>query len=277
AGRPRAIFPGQKLIATGRGTPEKGSEIAITVSDGGAPRTLRYKLDAPLSSPLAPRIYGQIATAGLEDLGAPTEELATAYAGYFRVTGRTASLLMLETEDAYRRAGVKPEDPEPVKQRRASAAIAAALKAIGDALGDPKAAFFAWLDKLGRAPGMGFTAPAAMREALSGLPSAAFAVAAPPLETRIRAGAELPGGFRELLSIRQIDYEAFAAEAERRAKAAGPADALKALSSLVEQSPGDAVLARDVAFSAMAYGLGGHAYPLFRRVAEARPHEPQTY
>src|SRR5262249_52033449 len=150
AGRPRAIFPGQKLIVTGRGTLEKGSEIALTVTEGNERRTLRYKLDTVLASPLAPRIYGQIATAGLEELGAPTEELAPAYAVYFRVTGRPASLLMLESEDAYQRAGVKPEDPEPVKQRPASAVIAAALKAIGDALGDPKAAFFAWLDKLGR-------------------------------------------------------------------------------------------------------------------------------
>src|SRR6185295_6119399 len=109
------------------------------------------------------------------------------------------------------------------------------------------------------------------------LPSAVFDVAAPPLETKLRTTAELPGGFRELLALRQVEYEPFTVEAERRSKAAGPADALKALSALVEQNPGDAVLARDVAFSAMAYGLGGHAYHLFRRVAEARPQEPQTY
>ncbi|MFT3773141.1 MAG: DUF2135 domain-containing protein [Minicystis sp.] len=277
AGRPRGIFPGQNLIVTGRGTPEKGADLAITISDRGERKTLRYKLDAPLQSPLATRIYGQIAVAGLEELGAPTEDLATSYAVYFRVTGRTTSLLMLESEQAYQQAGVKPADPEAVKKSPAAAAIAAALKAIGDALGDPKAGFFAWLDKLGRSPGMTFQAPAALREVLSGLPSSAFAVEAPPLEPRIRTAQELSGSFRELLSIRQVDYEPFTVEAERRLKAAGPADALKALSSLVEENPGDAVLARDVAFSAMAYGLGGHAYHLFRRVALARPHEPQTY
>ncbi|APR76340.1 Hypothetical protein A7982_01687 [Minicystis rosea] len=277
AGRPRALFPGQRLFVTGRGTPEKGVSLAITVSDRGNRRTLQQKLDVPLPSRLAPRIYGQIAVAGLEELGPPTEDLAASYAVHFRVTGRTTSLLMLESEDAYRRAGVKAPDPEPVKNSPAAAAIAAAIKAIGDALGDPKAGFFAFLDRLGRAPGMTFQAPAAVREALSTLPPATFTVEAPPLETRIAAAQDLPGSFRELLSIRQIEYEAFTAEAERRRKAAGPADALKALSSLVEESPGDAVLARDVAFTAMSYGLGGHAYHLFRRVAAARPHEPQTY
>jgi hypothetical protein len=56
-----------------------------------------------------------------------------------------------------------------------------------------------------------------------------------------------------------------------------PADALKALSSLVENSPGDGVLARDVAYSAMEWGLGSQAYYLLRRVTTSRPWEPQTY
>jgi hypothetical protein len=277
AGRPRAVFPGQTLLVVGRGTPEAGSELAMTVVEGGERRALKWKLGAPLASPLAARAYGQVAVAGLEEIGAATEALATSYATYFRVTGNTASLLMLESEDAYRRAGVRPEEPDSVRQSSASAAIAAALKAIGDAIGDPKAGFFAWLDKLGRTPGMRFQAPPALKEVLGELPSSAFTVVAQPLTTAIHTDAELPGAFRELLSIHQVDYDAFTAEAERRRKAAGPADALKALSSLVEESPGDAVLARDVAFSAMAYGLGGHAYHLFRRVALARPYEPQTY
>ena len=53
--------------------------------------------------------------------------------------------------------------------------------------------------------------------------------------------------------------------------------ALKALSSLVEYRPGDLVLARDVGFSALDWGLGEQAYHLLRRVAESRPYEPQTY
>src|SRR5262249_26025448 len=67
------------------------------------------------------------------------------------------------------------------------------------------------------------------------------------------------------------------AEAASRRGQASPADALKALSSLVEENPGDAVLARDVGFSAMDLGLRPQAFHLFRRVADARPHEPQTY
>jgi hypothetical protein len=52
---------------------------------------------------------------------------------------------------------------------------------------------------------------------------------------------------------------------------------LKALSCLIEENPGDTVLTRDVAFSAIRWGLGGQAYPLLKRVAAARPFEPQVY
>jgi len=49
------------------------------------------------------------------------------------------------------------------------------------------------------------------------------------------------------------------------------------LSSLVEQNPGDAVLARDIGYAAMQYGLPQQAYYLFRRVSTSRPYEPQNY
>ena len=54
----------------------------------------------------------------------------------------------------------------------------------------------------------------------------------------------------------------------------GADDALRAISSLVEDQPGDAALARDVAFSAMAWGLAGQAYHLLRRAGAARAYEP---
>jgi hypothetical protein len=87
----------------------------------------------------------------------------------------------------------------------------------------------------------------------------------------------MSGGLKEQLSQGQVDYDRIQAEARRRLAEHGEADALRAISSLVENSPGDLVLVRDVAFSALAWDLPGQAYPLFRRVAMARPYEPQMY
>lgn len=277
AGRPRSIFPGQTLLLVGRGVPEKGAEVVLNLTRDGKPRAVRVKLGQPLSSPLAGRAYGQVAVAQMEEFDAATEALATSYAVYFRVTGKTCSLLMLESEADYQRYNIKPDDPAAIEQSLASAAIARAQKTIGDALGDPRAGFLAWLDKLQRTPGMKLVVPQSLRDVLQSMPAARFIVEAPPLDTKMHEAKAVPGAYSELLSIHKLEYDAATVEAERRLKASGPADALKALSSLVEENPGDSVLARDVAFSAMQWGLGGQAYHLFHRVAAQRPYEPQSY
>jgi hypothetical protein len=49
------------------------------------------------------------------------------------------------------------------------------------------------------------------------------------------------------------------------------------VSSLVEDRPGDTALARDVAFTAMHWGLPAQAYHLLRRAATARTFEPVSF
>jgi tetratricopeptide (TPR) repeat protein len=102
-------------------------------------------------------------------------------------------------------------------------------------------------------------------------------VPATPLATKLRERGRLSPAIAQLLAKHELDYDAITADAAARRAQSSPADALKALSSLVEENPGDAVLARDVGFSAMDLGLRPQAFHLFRRVADARPHEPQTY
>jgi tetratricopeptide (TPR) repeat protein len=124
---------------------------------------------------------------------------------------------------------------------------------------------------------MSFTAPQALMTALEAMPTQSFAVAAGDLDVQGRRWQHVSGELSEQLAARKLDYDALCAEADRRRDAFGPADALKALSSLVENNPGDAVLARDVGFSALQLDLGGQAYHLFRRVMIMRPFEPQNY
>ncbi len=277
AGRPRALFPGQSLLLAGRGVLAKDAEVTLTLTRGGQSKVIKTRLPAPIRSPIAPRVYGQLAVTQLEELGAATEAASTAYATYFRVTGQTCSLLLLETEEDYRRHGIRPEDPGAISQSAASSLINKTLAAIGSSLGDPKARFFAWLAGLEKMPGMSIRLPAGLRDALNALPVSAFDIDAPALATKLHTARELPPDFLRFLVKHEMDYDVFSREAERRRGSAGAADALKALSSMVEEKPGDSVLARDVGFSAMGWGFGGQAYHLFRRVADARPFEPQTY
>jgi tetratricopeptide (TPR) repeat protein len=278
AGTPTALFPGQTVQVAGRGALAQGAELMLTVEQDGKRQVVKTPLGAPLASPLAARAYGQIATAHLEELEGGTETEARSYATHFRITGRTCSLLMLETEQDYARFGIKPDnDAYVVKATPAGELFAKVLKATYATLGDPKAAFLALLDRLENSPGVKLYAPPSYLEAISRMPAASFAVPTTPLATKLRARSALTPDIAHRLSKHDLDYDAVTADAAARRVQSSPADALKALSSLIEENPGDAVLARDVAFSAMDLGLHQQAFHLLRRVADARPHEPQTY
>lgn len=256
-GRPASIFPGQTLSLAGRGRPP--GPLSLTLRQGDALRTVQVPFRA-LDSDLAVSAYGRIAVAQLEEIEAPE---ARAYALHFGVVGATCSLLMLETEEDYKEYGIVPEDDaKTVREEAASALVARALDAVGARLGDPKAAFLAWLDRLKTTPGVELELPAPVRAAAERLPPEAFDVRPEPLVCACRDG------------VARKDYDEATAEASRRREKHGAADALRAISSLVEENPGDAVLARDVGYCAMEWGLGGQAYHLFRRVAHARPYEP---
>lgn len=278
AGRPRYLFPGQRLLLAGRGTPPAGARLELQLRQGQREQTLELPLGRRLASPLAPRIYGQVAVGQLEDFVEAVGDEAGAYARHFRVTGKTTSLLMLESEADYQRYGIRPQDDtQVVAERQVRHLVAAALDALFSVLGDPKHALEVFLGKLAELDGVKLELPAELRAALDKLPERLFESAAPPLACKRHDRQGIPEAVLEQLAERKPGYDTMAAEAGRRKRALGAADGLKALSSLVEASPGDGVLARDVGYTATQWGLAAHALHLFHRVARRRPHEPQTY
>ncbi len=278
AGRPKSVFPGQRLVLVGRGTPDAGAECVLTLSRDKVRRTVRTRFARRTASDLAPRTYGQVAVGQLEDLGAASEGASKAYACHFRVTGRTCSLLMLEGEWQYRRFNIKPaEGAALVKSTPAGRLLDRLLAGAAAEIGNPKAAFLAALGKLEKSAGVGFKTPPELRKALEAMPRESFVVETEPLACGAVPKSSLPSRFASMLAGGKVDYDRTSAEAQRRLRTSGAADALRALSSLVEHSPGDGVLVRDVGFTAMSWGFGGHAYHLFRKRAAARPDNPQNY
>jgi hypothetical protein len=272
-GRPRSVFPGQTLVLAGRGRPARDAEVVLALQQGERMHVAEVPLARTVESPLAPRVYGQIAVGQLEEAGLAAEPVAESYAMQFRVPGRTCSLLMLDSEEDYRRYGITPEET----------ALAVKLQPVNETLrrkGEAtsrKAELVARLGRLERIGGLKFKLSAPLRLLLERLPDTAFAVHPEPLACRWREWRSIPGSVQEQLASHKLAYDAIAAEAERRRTEAVPADALRALSSLVEEHPGDVAVARDVAYSALEFGFPGHAYHVFRRVAERRPYEPQAY
>ncbi|MEZ4382937.1 MAG: DUF2135 domain-containing protein [Nannocystaceae bacterium] len=282
AGRPQALFPGQRLKLVGRGQPVVDAPIVLGLTQGTGDEAQAIEVTTTpahaVASTLAPRAYGEVAVAQLEELGLATADTATPYALHFRVTGQSASLLMLESEEDYRRHNINPQaDAIVVAKRLASAVVDAALAELGALLRDPKARFVAWMRSVGARSGVAVNLPQALMVSLEDAPAEAFTVPAERLAIKGRARDGLPPSYVTALAERELTYDMVNAEALRRVDALGRDDAIKAYSSLVEHSPGDAVLARDVGYSILQQGRPAQAYHLFRRVADARPFEPQSY
>lgn len=276
AGRPRFIYPGQTLLVAGRGQPQDA--MHLHVRRGQDDRDLTIPLERVVQSELAARVYGQVAVGQLEDWASATEDVSVAYARHFRVTGRTCSLLMLESEADYQRFNIKPEDDLfVVKSSPADALIRQTQDEMAQRIADPKEAVKAWLAKMENTPGVTFKIPTALRLVVERLPRSAFSVNVPPLDCKKHDKEDLPKPVFEMLASGELNYDVISAEANRRREKYGTADALKALSSLIEANPGDPVLARDVAYSAIHWGMGGHAFSLLQKVAAARPYQPQIY
>ncbi len=278
AGRAKTIYPEQQLTLVGRGSPSEDASIVLKMRRGKQRKTIAVPVDQQITSDLAPRTYGQVAVGQLESLGDFTEQMSVAYARHFRVTGQTCSLLMLETDADYERFNIKSEDDEfVVKSSPAVLVITAAIDKAGDMLSDGKASFTAWLAKMEKMPGVTFNVSPALKVAIDSLPSESFDVSVKPLRCEQRTWGDTSSDLREQLSLGKLDYDALQKEAQRRMSKHSEADALRVLSSLIENSPGNLVLSRDVAYSALEWGLSDQAYHLLRRVSLARPYEPQMY
>ena len=276
AGRPQFIYPGQSLLVVGRGQVETGP--VWRVRRGDEERVIETCVDRLVESELAPRLYGQVSVGQLEDLGADVVEVAEAYARHFRVTGQSCSLLMLESEADYQRFHIKPEDDAFVVRSSPSASLVSQkLAELTTRLSDAKVLLTSWLSELERTPGMKFRLPTALRLAIERMPAKSFDVTPASLVCKQRRRGGVTKKYLEQLGSSRLDYASVSQESQRRFEQHGAGDALRALSNLIERNPGDPVLTRDVAFSAINWGLPGQAYPLLHRVARLRPYEPQTY
>lgn len=278
AGRPTSVYPDQQLLVVGRGEVPRDAAVVLKVRRGEESKAVRLNIDRRVDSTLAPRTYGQVAVGQLESLGDMTEDVSVAYARHFRVTGQTCSLLMLESEADYERFNIKPEDDAfVVRSSLASRVVTEALEHAAQLLADPKATFQAWLAKLEKMPGATFKISPAMKIAVNSLSDKSFAVPSGQLRCQQMSWDGMPSDLKKELSQGKVNYDRLQTEATRRMAEYGSADALRTISSLVENSPGNLVLIRDVAYSAMEWEMHDQAYHLLHRVASARPYEPQMY
>lgn len=271
AGRVQWVYPGQAITVVGRGNVD--DQIELKLEQAGEFKTV-FVSPTRVQSELASRLYGQVAVGQLESLGAKVFDVAASYARHFRVTGETCSLLMLESEADYKRFEIKPqEDLFVIKTKSAGELIESTLQKSAEQLADPKAQLTAWLQRLETMPGMKFKISTALGIALEDIQ---VSPVSQPLVGSLTKTDGLSKEYVVALGKEQLNYDLISREAMRRS-ATSVDEAIKVYSSLVERNPGNWVIARDVAFTAIELDRPAPAYHLLKQVAKARPFEGNVY
>ena len=272
AGRVQWVYPGQWLTVVGRGN--VSGPINIELQQGQINKTMAIETAAQLESEMAGRLYGQVSVGQLEALGNAVFDVAASYARHFRITGQTCSLLMLETEADYQRFNIVPEeDWFVVQSKNASAIVKNALENQHQEITDAKTKLIAWLKRLESMEGIEFKMPTAFKLALE-----SFAIES--IDCRLNCknldSDQWSKKYVQALAQQNLDASLVATEANRRLPISS-ADAIRAHSNLVESHPGDWVVARDVAFTAMDLNRPDVAYHLLLQVIRSRPFEGSAY
>ncbi len=277
AGNPSELYDGQQLTITGRGRLKPGNRVVLTVSANGRHRKISIPIEQILHSELAPRMFGQIAVQQMETLKPEGNAAISAYALHFRVTGRSTSLVMLDTEADYRRYRIKPQANSFLVSRKPATAILSAIrKTLAGTRLSARQTFLALVSRLQKIQSVHLEWNAALRLAARRLPGQAFRVnfnqrrhTSPVLRT------SLPAVYRRALRSGNVSFEHVLQEYERRRQQGRPEFVV--LSNLVHSDPGNIKRLRMLSYYALKHNRRRDAYYLLQRLADRRPYEPQTY
>ena len=277
AGNPVELYTGQQLTIAGRGRLKPGSRVVLSISAGGVRKKITVPLHTIVQSTLAPRLFGQIAVQQMETLKPRGDDKISAYALHFRIIGRSASLLMLDSEADYQRYHIKPQaNSFLVKTEMASTILSAIRKTPALAHISAKQAFLALLKRLEKTQGVHLTLNAPLRSAIRRLPEKTF-------NLRFRTGSRttpvlltaLPAAYRHALRSGHVSFERTLQEYERRQEL--NSSGFTVLSNLVHANPGDIKVLRMLSYYALKHNRRRDTFYLLQKLADKRPYEPQTY
>lgn len=274
AGDPDVLYPGQSVLLTGRGEPGANTTIRMTLSQGNRTHEVTVSPSNHIASGLAPRTYGQVAVNRLQSLASGGGNPARPYAMHFRVTGKSTSLLMLESEEDYERYDLQPESyVQQIKQNPVRELVRHQENKNTSA---PDASFFELVEHIKSVKDR-FSLPDPLMDYLKSRSDRFFDVEAESLSLRLRSKEQVPATYREHLSDGSVSYDPVYREARRRTNDGRTGDAVRAVSSLIEQNPGHTGFLQDTAYTLMAWDLNNHAYRLLLRSVMKRPQEPHAY
>jgi len=281
AGNPVEIYQHQTLMITGRGSLKANSKVTLSLSGNGVSKTITMPIAQVIQSGIAPRAFGQIAVQQMETLKPEGSDEINAYALYFRITGQTASLVMLDSEADYKRYKIKPQENEFLVKKKLATTILDAIKAVlAKSRFSAKQSFLDLVARLEKMQGVKLSFNASIKHAIKLLPEEVFNFKpnqANSIQSSPLLKATIPTRYLKNLKLSAVDFKTITREYDRRLKAKQGHLAIVALSNLIESNPGDVKLLRMISYYALDKNKHRDAFYLLRKVAEMRPYEPQTY
>lgn len=274
-GRPRYLYPGQKIIVAGKGNIKTNSKLILNLANNNKHKKLQYRFNEQLVSALAKRVYGQIAVNQLESFDFITDKYSIPYAVHYKVPGKTCSMLMLESEADYKQYNIRlKEDSTIVKENPVNVLVKNAVKEMNESDGLAKDKLIKQLSEL---TSIDLEKSNSLKILIEHIPADKFRIKPSQFTCKHHLKSELSDSVLVVLKEENPNYRIIENEADILAEKFRNYDALKILSTIVEQNPSNAKLLMDVAYSAMRMGLDEHAYYLFKKVTQKRPELPHAY
>lgn len=276
SGQPTQLYNGQKLILTGRDIPT--GNIYINVDNGIEKKRISYSAVERISSLLASRVYGQIASSYLENYGYQAEDAAINYSTYYKVPGQYTSFLMLESESDYDRYGIDDSDAKYYVDDNLVNDIVKKFEESGAALllGHDKTNFQNWLKRLENGD-ISLNRSDEFNDYINSLSDNIFTIKLKPRVFKLFLAEQQTSNEKELLADDDIRFDNLYELAKWRSSSYSKVDALKLLSSVVERNASDVQAIRDVAMSAIDWNMGDHAYYMMKRIINWREGEALAY
>ncbi len=276
AGRKGALYPGGELIVAGRCAKPGDIELELAGMYKGREVRFSFPLTVDDKSELVPRAWGEIAVASLVALNNPElEELITAYCQHFSIGSKVASFLILETEQDYKRFNISDELGE-IKVEDIAGFLELQWLDAGKEISSEEAfrRFVEQIEK--RIKLISGQSGEYVKKLLAAFSADDYELPGAVCSDKVVLKTEAPKSYLKARKERRREVGVYTEEAKRRWRKKA-AEALRALSCVVELYPGRADALRLVGYRLLEMGKPASAAGLFWRVQESRPFEPQAY
>jgi hypothetical protein len=276
AGRRSTVYPDGELVVTCHSPKPGKGKVVVEGTFAGQKFTQSFPVEVREDGELAGRGYGEVAVASLLALNDPwVDDLVTAYCQEFNIASRSASFLVLEREEDYKRFSLDEQRLKIAKgdlQRWLEASWAELGKepsvkhAIGRLLFQIDGRTKVWSAEGGQ-----------VKKVLELLSEEDCALPRAEIKGAILREKDADKNY---LHNRGKDRRAIAAYLEECQRRHGEGDidgAVRVLSSVIEEHPGRGDALRLVGYRLLDLSQPAQAARLFAQVLRQRPFEPHSF